>query len=76
MLLVIKGKVDDWRNQRVQAWKIVEGFRGSKDMPDIIDFYPLPYDNEIKKIDQQQQGEALQEWYKLASKAAEGFKWN
>lgn len=39
--------MDDWRIQRMQAWKIVEGFRGSKDMPTLKEFYGLPYDDEI-----------------------------
>ena len=66
VLLVIKGTVDNWRIQRRAAWKIVEGFRGTADMPDIIDFYSLPYDEEIMRAEKQQANEDL-ELYKQAT---------
>jgi hypothetical protein len=59
--LFIRGNEDQWRIQRLCAYKIVEGFRGSKDMPDIKKFISLPYDFEMKEepIDT----EALVEYY-------------
>ena len=60
VLLVIKGKVDDWRFQRRCAWKIVEGFRGSAEMPEIYDFCPLPYDDEIVREEKKQQADDLE----------------
>jgi hypothetical protein len=49
VLLVIQGQVDKWRIERVAAWKIVEGVRGSQDMPEVTQFYGLPYDHELKE---------------------------
>lgn len=75
VLLVIQGKVDDWRLARRAAWKIVEGFRGSQDMPDEVDFYSLPYDSEIKKEENLQQQESLEDWHKIASQELSIFNW-
>lgn len=75
VLLVIKGKIDNWRNKRIAAWKIVEGFRGSADMPTVTDFYPLAYDNEIVVQGANEQREDIQEWYKRASLEAENIIW-
>ena len=75
VLLIIKGQIDNWRKKRLFAWKIVEGFRGSADMPPITDFCPLPYDNEIVNQDQQEQKEDIEEWYKRASLEAENIIW-
>ena len=75
MLLVIKGKVDDWRYSRRQAWKIVEGFRGTKDMPPLYDFYSLPYDDELR-AEEKTPEESLADWYARASKELENVKWN
>jgi hypothetical protein len=63
VLLIIKGKIDDMRFQRLCAWKIVEGFRGSKDMPELINFCPLPYDDEIVKQEKKEQVDSF-EFYK------------
>jgi hypothetical protein len=75
VLLVIKGKVDDWRVQRVCAYKVVEGFRGSKDMPDMTDFLPLPYDEEITKVDKGQIESDL-ELYKQAVSNFDNIIWS
>lgn len=75
VLLVIKGKIDNWRNERIAAWKIVEGFRGSEDMPTVTDFYPLAYDNEIVVQGAKEQQEDIQEWYKRASLEAANIIW-
>lgn len=75
MLLVIKGKVDDWRYQRKSAWKIVEGFRGTAEMPAEYDFYSLPYDDEIRAAELGQQKQSLEEWYKQASAEMSNFIW-
>lgn len=76
MLLVIQGKVDDWRLQRRSAWKIVEGFRGSAEMPDIYNFYPLIYDDELRIADKKEQAQDLQQWYDRASQEMSNFKFN
>ena len=75
MLLCIKGKVDDLRLQRLNAWKIVEGFRGSKEMPELVDFYPLPYDEELVGYDKKISREALEDYYKTASSELVNFTW-
>ncbi len=78
MLLVIKGKVDDWRIDRIRTYKIVEGFRGSQDMPQLYDFYGLPYDEELReqdKADAQKALNGLEEWYKLAQSELAGITW-
>lgn len=46
--LFIRGKEDDRRIQRLCAYRIVEGWRGSNQMSDITSFIPLPYDFEMK----------------------------
>ena len=73
--MCIKGKVDDLRLNRLNAWKIVEGFRGSKEMPDLFDFYPLPYDDELIGYDKKLEKESLDEYYKTASKELVNFTW-
>ena len=75
MLLVIKGKVDDWRLQRQAAWCIVCGFVGSKDMPESYQLYSLPFDDELMKKEKEVQDESLQEWYNLASIESANFIW-
>lgn len=75
MLLVIKGKVDDWRLQRRAAWKVVEGFRGTKDMPDLCDFYSLPFDDEIRQLEAKAQTEDILEWYNRASSELDSVIW-
>lgn len=75
MLLSIKGKVDLWRIERLSAWKIVEGFRGSKDMPQPYDFYSLPYDDELREADKNSVTESLEEWYKLAQSELADIIW-
>jgi len=80
VLFAIKGKVDDWRIQRWNAWKIVEGFRGSEGMPEIWDFYPLPYDDELMdqdKRDIQNNLRALstEDFYQSASRELANFNW-
>jgi uncharacterized protein YccT (UPF0319 family) len=76
VLLVIQGKVDDWRIQRQSTWCIVAGMVGSKDMPDITGLYGLPYDDELKEQDKKEAEESLQEWYNRASEESRNFKWN
>lgn len=75
VLLVIKGKVYDWRYQRLNAWKIVEGFRGSKDMPALTEFYGLPYDDEIAKAMEVDPQEALEQ-YNRDMAYLNTVKWN
>lgn len=75
MLLVIKGKVDDWRLQRKSAWKIAEAFRGSQQMPSEYDFYPLPFDREAIEKEKQEQDKDIAEWHKNASKQLANFRW-
>jgi hypothetical protein len=74
VLLVIKGKVDDWRFQRRCAWKIVEGFRGTAEMPEIYDFCPLAYDWEIIEAEKKQQGNDL-ELYKQGVAQFDNIIW-
>lgn len=76
VLLVIKGKVDDWRIGRKNAWKIVEGFRGSAEMPHICDFYGLPYDDELRQEEKQEVDDTLEQWYSNALQESRNFKWN
>jgi len=54
----------------MQAWKIVEGFRGTKDMPEVKDFYQLPYDDELKTV-----APDLSNWYNVASEEMANFNW-
>lgn len=75
VLLIIKGKVDDWRYQRKNAWKIVEGFRGTAEMPAEYDFYGLPYDDELREAEKNQQKQSLEDWYKQASAEMSNFIW-
>lgn len=69
VLLVIMGKIDDWRFQRKCAWKVVEGFRGTAEMPEICDFCPLPYDHEIVKAEKKQ----MQDDYELYKQGVSEF---
>lgn len=47
--LMVRAQVDRMRLMRLNAFKIVEGYRGTKDMPPITEFYSLPFDDEIQK---------------------------
>lgn len=76
MLLVIQGKVDERRLQRLAAWKIVEGFRGTSEMPHVCDFYGLHYDEEIRDAEDGKQQQDIAEWYAMASKDLANFNWN
>lgn len=75
MLFVIKGHVDNLRRDRIAAWKIVEGFRGTKEMPEVADFYPLPYDDEIRAADKKDVQQSLDDWYNMASNDLSNFNW-
>lgn len=74
-MLAIRGKIDDLRIQRLNAWKIVEGFRGSAEMPEIWNFYPLRFDDELIEKDKEQTKESLEEWYNQASREASEVIW-
>lgn len=76
MLLVIQGKVDDWRVQRRGIWCTMAAFIGSKEMPQVWELYSLPYDDELKKMEKDAQSESLEDWYRLASEESRNFKWN
>lgn len=73
--MVVKGKVDDWRLQRKNAWKIAEAFRGTAEMPAEYDFYGLPYDDELRKAESVRQKESLEDWYNQASGEMSNFIW-
>lgn len=75
VLLVIRGKVDDWRLQRKAAWMIAQCFRGSRDTPDELDFYRLPFDDEIREAQSYQKTKDIEEWHKIASKELTNFRW-
>lgn len=55
---------------------MVEGFRGSEGMPSEADFYPLPYDDEIREAEQKEQDHAYDEYYhRWASEQMQSIKW-
>ena len=54
---------------------MVEGFRGSKDMPKVYEFYGLPYDDELIEQDKADVTESLEDWYKLAQSELAGITW-
>lgn len=70
VLLVIKGKVDDWRISRQLSYNIYCSW--AKEPISIFDYCPLPYDDELIQQDQQQTDEAYYNW---ASQEMRNFKW-
>lgn len=65
------------RFQRLCAYKIVQGYRGSADMQDIKSFIPLPYDFELDTDTiQQMDSEAMNQWYQNELARAQAHKWN
>jgi hypothetical protein len=64
VLFVIGGTVDNWRVQRRAAWKICEALIGTDKMPEIYDFFPLTFDEELKHEADTLKEESLEEWYK------------
>lgn len=69
------GHVDNQRIERIQAYMIASAQIGSKDMPSIYEFYPLPYDDELKAMDKKDVTESLEDWYKLAQSELAGITW-
>jgi hypothetical protein len=51
VLLVIQGQVDKWRVERRNAHRIHETFVGSDKALSILDFNPLPYDDELLTVE-------------------------
>lgn len=76
--LFIRGNEDKWRVQRACAYKIAESFRGSKHMPLITQFLPLPYDFEYGSPEQisQEQADQLMKDYEQAANEMRNHKWN
>jgi len=69
---MVRACVDGKRLTRLNAYKIVEGYRGSRDMPSITDFYSLPFDEEIQKMEREEMERVQQESdevYRLAQQS-------
>lgn len=69
MFLVIRGKVQDWRIARRNAWRIVEGYRGTEDAGPEVGFNPLPYDDEIDEAKERAEEKANRENYEIMQEA-------
>lgn len=67
MLLVIKGKVDDWRVHRNCAYLIYSAFVSMDQRTLITDAIPLMMDDEISAAQTAETDESLADWYKWAS---------
>lgn len=48
--LAIKGTVDRWRVERRNAYQIAVSMGNYKTIPSIFEMFPLPYDEELKEI--------------------------
>jgi hypothetical protein len=70
--LVIQGQVDRWRIERRNAHRIHETFLGSDKALSIINFNPLPYDNELEDIEHGT-GMSDEELYRLVKSANGNF---
>ncbi len=68
VLLVIKGKVDDWRIQRSFAYSST---MFGKSIPTITDYCPLPYDYELNTP----AAEDPTDMYNQASQELANFTW-
>lgn len=44
-------------------------------MPEVFDFYPLPFDEELREAEKNRPQESLQAWYDQASAEASGVIW-
>lgn len=64
MLLVIQGKVDDWRVQRNCAYLSYAVHIEESKRTSMLDAVPLAYDDEIKADDKILEAESLEAWYK------------
>ncbi len=74
--LMIQGKVEDWRVQRMAAYKIVEGHRVSKDMPSIYEFISLPFDDEARKREEEEMNEMVSEAQRIYQQAVDSGYFN
>lgn len=68
VLLVIKGRVDAWRIDRIRTRMMISAW--VKDTQQPAELYSLPYDDELKT-----QPQDLSEWYAAASKDLATFNW-
>ena len=76
MLLVVKGKVDDWRIQRMASYQICCSFISSDKMPHICDFIPLAFDDEIRDAEKASIDNAYDEYYhRWAMEQMQSIKW-
>ncbi len=76
MLLVIKGKVDDWRLKRDNAYLIYCSMTSKENIIDKFSLLPLPYDDEIVKAEEKETEQSIQAWYEMASSELANVKWN
>lgn len=62
---MIKGKVDGWRVDRLNAYRIHQSLVG-EDALDIYSFHPLPFDDEINQGEDMDEDARVIELYEYA----------
>jgi len=73
---MVRASIDQKRLLRLNAYKIVEGYRGTKDMPAITDFYSLPFDEEIHQQEAEEMEKVQREAEEIYRMAVEAGYFN